>query len=420
MNIGLRGLTLASKFVLIFFLARFIEPAELGLYGLLAATVAYSVYLLGFDFYTFTTREILKMDRSEWGRVLKGQCALSLVLYGVFLPLLALLFVFELLPWTVAFWFFVLLILEHINQEIARLLVAVSEQLTASVVLFFRSGAWAVVVTVWMFADAGSRNLDYVLGAWTAGGIIGVLIGGYKLSRMKMSGWRSKVDWQWARKGLRVAVPLLVGTLALRAIFTLDRYWFELLMNRELLGAYVLFMGLVTALMSFLDAGVFAFKYPGLIAAFNRHDDAAFRHGMRTLLVQTVVLSVSFAVCAIVVIHPLLTWIDKPLYIVHQPIFYWLLGVTFLYAIGMVPHYGLYAQGHDRPIIRSHIAGVGIFVLTAWAIGMFSPYLAVPLGLIAAFFAILVWKSTAYYRVTAPSFRSLYGNTLFKTKQETD
>ena len=49
-NMALRGLTLASKFLLIFFLARFLEPAELGLYGLVVATIGYALYLLGLDF----------------------------------------------------------------------------------------------------------------------------------------------------------------------------------------------------------------------------------------------------------------------------------------------------------------------------------------------------------------------------------
>ena len=102
LNITLRGVTLGCRFLLIFFLARFLEPAQLGLYGLLTATIGYSLYLLGFDFYTFTTREILKRERHEWGGLLKDQGALSLVLYVIFIPLLSLIFVKGLLPWSLA------------------------------------------------------------------------------------------------------------------------------------------------------------------------------------------------------------------------------------------------------------------------------------------------------------------------------
>lgn len=407
-NIALRGMTLASKFLLIFFLARFLEPAELGLYGLLTATIGYALYLLGFDFYAFTTREILKRERSEWGGLLKDQGALSLVLYAVFLPLLSLVFIKGLLPWSLAGWFFVLLVLEHLTQELGRLLIAISEQLLASLVLFLRSGIWAVAVTALMFVEPGSRSLDFVMGAWTLGGLAALLLGLYRLRKLKIGGWHKKVDWRWIATGLKIAIPLLVATLAIRGVFTLDRYWFQALAGLEILGAYVLFMGVSNALMSFLDAGVFAFSYPGLISAHNRQDGTAFHQGMRKLLLQTLVLSSAFVAVALLAIGPLLSWLDKPLYLEQQGLFPWILLTTALYALGMVPHYALYAQGYDKPIIHSHIASLLVFIPATWLFSIHWPVLAVPLGLCTAFLLILLSKSWAFFRLTPEHYRSTH------------
>ena len=406
-NIALRGLTLASKFLLIFFLARFLEPAELGLYGLLAATIGYALYLLGFDFYTFTTREILKRDRCEWGGLLKDQGALSLVLYAIFLPLLSLIFFKGQLPWHVASWFFALLVLEHLTQELGRLLIAISEQLLASTVLFLRSGIWAVAVTVLMFFSPESRSLNFVLGAWTIGAFVALLLGIYRLNQLGIAGWHKEIDWKWIRKGLKVAIPLLIATLAIRGLFTLDRYWFGALAGLDILGAYVLFMGVCNALMSFLDAGVFAFIYPGLISAYNKQDSDAFRQGLRKMLIQTLLLTIIFVAVAIVLIAPLLSWLNKPLYLEHQDLFQWLLLATLLYAVGMVPHFALYAQGQDRPIIHSHIASLMCFIPTTWLLSTHWPYLAVPLGLCTTFALILIWKSWAYFVLTPTQYRLL-------------
>ncbi|WP_350648848.1 oligosaccharide flippase family protein [Pseudomonas sp. HY13-MNA-CIBAN-0226] len=404
-NIALRGVTLGSKFLLIFFLARFLEPAELGIYGLLSATISYALYLLGFDFYTFTTREILKCDRNEWGGLLKDQGALSLVLYAIFLPLLILVFLKGLLPWHVAGWFFALLVLEHLTQELGRLLIAISEQLMASAVLFLRSGIWAVAVTALMFVTPAARSLDVVMAAWTVGGILALLLGIYRLNHLGISGWHKEVDWNWIWKGLKIAIPLLLATLAIRAVFTLDRYWFGSLAGLDVLGAYILYIGICNALMSFLDAGVFAFIYPALISAHNKQDSAAFRQGIRKMLIQTLVLTVAFALIAIAVIDPLLNWLDKPLYLEHKNLFQWLLLATLLYAIGMVPHFALYAQGQDRPIIHSHIASLICFIPATWLASTHWPYLAVPLGMCATFALILFWKSWAYFALTPAKYR---------------
>ena len=404
-NIALRGITLASKFLLIFFLAKFLEPKELGLYGLLTVTISYALYLLGFDFYTYTTREILKRERSEWGGLIKDQGALSFVLYCIFLPLLSMIFIKGLLPWNVAGWFFVLLVLEHLTQEISRLLITISEQLLASLMLFMRSGIWAVIVTALMLFRADTRDLNMVLGAWTLGSLLALVLGVYRLKQLNISGWRKKIDWQWIGKGLKIAIPLLIATLALRGLFTVDRYWFADLANLETLGAYVLFMGISSALVSFLDAGVFAFIYPGLISAYHNKDSIEFRLKLRGLLVQTLIFSGVFAILALFIINPLLTWLDKPLYLEHKDLFPWTLLITLLYSIGMIPHYALYAQGLDRPIIHSHIASFLIFFPVTWLLSRYWPLQAVPAGLCIAFLLILLWKCLAFIRLSPAQYR---------------
>lgn len=404
-NIAIRGLTLVSKFLLIFFLARFLEPAELGIYGLLAATVGYSLYFLGFDFYTYSTRELLKRERHEWGALLKAQGALTLLLYVIFLPLLSLVFIKGMLPMKVVCWFFALLILEHLTQELGRLLIAVSDQLFASLVLFFRSGVWAVLITGLMFVEPDTRNLDMVFGAWSLGSMTALLLGIYRVKRMGLSGWRQDVDWSWIIKGLKVASALLIATLAIRGSFTLDRYWFQALAGLDALGAYVLFMGVCMALMSFLDAGVFAFIYPGLISAYQRRDPVGFHQGIRKLLLQTVGLCGIFSVVALVAIGPLLAWLGKPLYSDQRGLFVWILLATVFYAVSMIPHFGLYAQGRDKPIIHSHIASLIIFILATWIFAQAWPLLAVPLGLCVSFFVVLCWKSWSFFRLTPAPYR---------------
>ena len=404
-NIALRGITLASKFLLIFFLAKFLEPKELGLYGLLVVTVSYALYLLGLDFYTFTTREILKRERDEWGGLLKDQGALSVILYAIFLPLLSLIFVKGLLPWNIAGWFLVLLVLEHLTQEISRLLITISEQLLASVMLFLRSGIWAVIVTALMLMRSDTRDLNMVLGAWTLGSFSALLLGGYRLKQLNISGWNKSIDWQWIGKGLKIAIPLLVATLAIRGILTVDRYWFTELASLETLGAYVLFMGISTALLSFLDAGIFAFIYPEMISAHHKKDTTVFRIKLRALLLQTLIFSGAFAVFAMIIIDPLLNWLDKPLYLEHKDLFPWTLLITLLYSIGMIPHYALYAQGLDRPIIHSHIASLLIFFPVTWLLSRYWPLQAVPAGLCIAFLFILLWKCLAFLRLTPAQYR---------------
>lgn len=233
-NIALRGATLASKFLLVFFLARYLTAGELGLYGLLTATIAYALYLVGLDFYIYTTREIAKIGELRFGGLLKNQIAMTAALYAVFLPSLLTIFAMKLLPWQLAVWFFVLLVLEHINQEIGRLLIALSQQHAASLNLFLRSGSWPLAAILLMSLHPGFKSLNSVLLLWIIGDLLALTFSALKLRQLEIHGWQERIDWGWIATGIKVAIPFLLATLAIRGIFTFDRYWVKELSSLEI------------------------------------------------------------------------------------------------------------------------------------------------------------------------------------------
>ncbi|WP_448679755.1 lipopolysaccharide biosynthesis protein [Pseudomonas nicosulfuronedens] len=403
-NIALRSATLASKFLLVFFLARFLTAGELGLYGLLTAAIAYALYLVGLDFYIYTTREILKVENRRIGGLLKNQAAMTLALYAIMLPLLSLVFLKNLLPWNLAIWFFSLLILEHINQELGRLLIALSQQHAASLNLFLRGGSWPLAAILLMMSYPSLQNLKTVLFLWAIGDALAVALSIFKLHRLGICGWHERINLRWIFQGIKVAIPFLLATLAIRGIYTIDRYWLKALSNLEVVGAYVLFMGLSSALVSFLDAGVFSFLYPELIKSHNENNPARFRLLARNLLIQTLIFSSALALFATVLIEPALNLIGKPIYSNNNSLFYWTLASVLLYSFGMIPHYWLYAQGKDRPIIISHLLGCAVFLFSTWMLSSFYSYMAVPISLCVAFLSILIIKASACQSLTPSQY----------------
>ena len=395
-NTGLRGITLGARFIFIFFLAKYLDAASVGYYGLFTATVGFALYLVGLDFYTYSTREVLKAPNEKRGTLLKSQAALASGLYLMLLPLIWMLLQHAAWPAALVMWFFPILLLEHLNQELSRLLIALSEQITASVILFVRQATWALAIAALMTWQSTSRELPYVMAGWAMAGVAAALLGLWKLRRLQFGGWGGRVDWRWIRKGIMVSGAFLLATLALRGIQTIDRFWLETLTNIEFVGAYVLFFGVAATLLTFLDAGVFAFTYPELIKHHHLGQHEVARRKVRTMVLHTVVLSGGFGVISWSLLPYLLEWIGNPIYFRAVNIYPWVLLAMILNAFSMIPHYGLYAMGRDMPIISSHFVGLAAFVLSVWAVSHFSTTLAVPVGLSISFAVILVWKSVAY------------------------
>jgi O-antigen/teichoic acid export membrane protein len=395
-NIALRGLTLTSKFALVFFLAKLLEPDQLGLFGLLAATIGFALYVLGFEFYSYSTREILGAAPQRRLGFIRDQAAFHVVAYAVSLPLLLLVFWRGWLPWSYLPWLLALLVLEHIAQELNRILVAVSQQLVASMVLFLRSGAWCWVAVTAMWYVPSTRSIHFVLAAWTVGVAMACALAIDRVLRFDRTALAQSIDWGWIAAGLKVAAPLLLASLSVRAIFTIDRYWVESTASLGTLGAYVLFIGMASAVLSFLDAGVIDFLYPRLVVAAKAGDDDTFRKGMAALQRQIIVVTGSLCLACWLLSEPLLKWLGKPIYLEHLYVLKWLLLAVAIYAVGLIPHVGLYARGKDRALVLSQLAGFTVFLAAAIVGDHSQGLMGVARALCLAFSVMLLWKVVAY------------------------
>ncbi|MCE8027076.1 hypothetical protein HOP54_00025 [Halomonas daqingensis] len=399
-NVSIRGATLGSKFLLIFFLAYYLEPSQVGLYGLFVAAVSYSIYIVGLEFYIYSTRELIGKERDVWGGLLKSHCFLVLLLYLLALPLLYIFLSSGVIPKELLYWFFPILAFEHLAQEFNRLLIAASRQVVASVVLFLRSGAWCVFLVFSMYFYPAVRELEFVFIFWSVGVISAAVVSSIVVYRMRLGGWAEKVNWKWVKAGVLVSIPFLAASLSVRGVFTLDRFFLEHYADLNILGAYVFFIGIANALVSFLDAAVFVFIYPALIKNIKDGKHDLFANNMKKLLLQTVFFSVVFFAISVLVIDYIIDLIGRESYAENKYLFYLVLASVALFVLGFVPQYGLYAQGFDRPIILSSVFALFVFVLFSIFGQNVLSYWAVPVGAILGFFASLLWKVASYFRLT--------------------
>jgi len=227
LNVGLRGVSMGSRFLLIFALAKIFVPAELGLFGLMMAAVSFSVLVIGADYYTYSQRELLARPNEQWAFVIQHQIKAQLILYGFLLPVQVLVFIFGLMDWQYSLWFFALLVVEHIAQEMNRLLVAMHKQLLASLVLFVRLGAWVIIVIPLMYVMPQYQSLETLYTAWLIGGLLAILLG-FILIKHTVPHWAwVKTDYNWLKKGYKVGLMFLVATICFKGLLTFDRYAVE-------------------------------------------------------------------------------------------------------------------------------------------------------------------------------------------------
>lgn len=399
LNACLRGGVLVSRLALVVGLAKLVAPAELGLYGLFTVTVTYAMLVAGLDFYAYSQRELLFERRHSAAFILRHHAATCGFAYLVVLPAMSMVFAFGHLPFWMFPWFAVLLVTEHAAQEINRFLIVTRRPLTAGCLLFLRQGIWVWIMLALMWLEPTWRRLDVLFGCWLAGSILALIFGGV-LIHSKIE-WESEFQWNWAwvRKGLRTGAMFLLATLCLRGMLTFDRYIVESMAGLDLLGVYTLYVSIAMAVMNFIDASVFVFRFPILAAVLGKGQQDRYRLEWRrmwrdTILSLTLVILVAGLVGFIVV-----EAIETPVYRENIDILWWLLCAIGLYVLSMVPHYGLYAMRADRPILTAHISGFIGFIPVALGLSSYWPRLGVPIALVVVFAWLGLFKGSVYWRV---------------------
>ena len=388
-NLSIRALTLLGKFILLFYMAKFLSAEEVGIYGLIVVLVSYSLYAVGFDFYTFSTRELVLKEKKEWGSFLKSQSFLIFFAYITILPIILFLASYS-IPFKWLYFLGLLIIFEHLNQELMRLLIIDKKTVLANNLLFIRSGLWCYAIIGCMFFSLVQKRLDSILYAWISCDIAAFILSWILLRKGLIFEKGLKIKKDWLKKGLKICLPLLFSTLILRAITTTDRIWLEHLEGLEVIAAYSLFIGLTNALISFLETGVFSFIYPRMIQ--EKDNPREFRKLIKNMLFQSLGLTLVISLILVISFPYFLHWIGKDIYYTYKHIFYVVLFANILYCMGMVPHYVLYAKHKDMKIITSHVIGLGVFVLGTLAFIAGGVSVAVAYGLCCAFISILIIK----------------------------
>lgn len=369
-NLLIRGATLASRFVLVIFIAKFLSTEELGAYSLFAASITYALFFVGMDFYTFSSREILSVDKSLWFGIVKNQFVFYLLFYFIGFPLIYSLFYFGFLPKQFILWFYLILVAEHLAQESMRLLVVLDKAFLANISLFIRSGVWVYAAVVIMFFSDGLREVTTILDLWLVGSSLSILLVIPQLKRLhQISASSQKIDFSWMLQGIKVAIPLLIGTLALRSIYLVDRYSLSYFANLSAVGIYSFYSSFASALLAFVDAVVVMQIYPKIVSSVKNNDLNGLVYYKRKFVKSVSILSLILVVLLPVGVYLLLLWMNKSEYLEYIPLLALLMLSSIIYSYALLPHYELYAHNEDKKIITSSVlaAIVGVIIMPVGA-----------------------------------------------------
>lgn len=394
-NIVTRFLTLASKLMLAFFLAKYLSEREVGSYGLISAAVVYAISFVGFEFHVFSSREIVTADDEYKGFVVKNNMAAYLVFYLLSLPVLFSLFYFDFLPFEYLGIFFSLVVFEHLSLEIYRLLTALSRVMAASILLFIKSAGWLFFLVPLSLISGSYNNIESVLWFWMGGGVFSFVYGVYAIRDCFVFFGDASVDWRWIRKGVNRTFLFYLSSVFIVLMISSDRFIFEHLVGVEKLAPYVIYIGISNAVVSLVEAGVFVFFYPKLVSAVVGKNIMAFCFYYEDMKKQAVRVFVLIGLFAFFGGWLFLRLLGKESYVQSIDVFFVVVVAALVKVVSMVPQYGLTAIRRDNHIALINFLSVVIYFASVFFLSDFLNEFSVSAGFIFAYF--FQWKLKSYF-----------------------
>ena len=262
-SMSLRTLILAGKFVLGILIARYGSTSDLGIYGLMTAAISIGFTLVGLDFYVYSTREIAGAPPAVQACRIRDQFCFHLSTYPTALLACAVLFAIGFLPLSCLLWFYMILPLEHVAQELYRMLIALCKPTLANTALFIRSAGWIYIYAIALFLHRRPVSLQEIWRAWALGCLGGILLSLWSLRHLPWAQARTvAIDAFWIRRGLSTGLLFFAGTLAALAGSYVDRYVLNRYLGVEAVGIYTFFISISTAMANLIETGVVNFIFP--------------------------------------------------------------------------------------------------------------------------------------------------------------
>lgn len=350
-NLLLRALTVGLRFLFVFFIGKYVSLSLVGQYSLWTTTIALSVMVLGMDFYTYSTREILKKTKLEQWSLVRDHGVFLGVSYLVILPLMLLIFQFDVLDPALILWFYLVLVLEHLGTEIYRLFNTLERPLLANFLLFIRSAVWILLlVWAWYHDDFAVASISQILQYWSLGALISLVLGLYFLLQHYKGTALRKVDWAYLKTGLRAAIWLLLGTLSFKVIELSDRYMIEHYLGDEQLGVFSIFYQVTNLINVVVFTVVLTIYYPSLMKSVM--EKSVVHKGVGSKMMrQSLAIIFGLGILIVLMMPLLIEYMQRPQLMDEFVILYPMLGAVLALNVYLIYRFYLNAWNMDKTLL---------------------------------------------------------------------
>lgn len=348
-NLGLRLLSMGAKFLLVAGLGKYVGIEALGEYALFSTSIIIFIYLIGLDFYTFSSREILAIeDGNKRIEMIKNQFIFHCISYLIAFPVVFVFFLWGIIPDKYIAIFCMILVFEHISQEFYRLFITLSHPVVANMVLLLRAGIWCYVLLLgWLFQFDFAFYIENIYLLWFFGAFVAFLISLFFLNnKFPFSKLSKQIDWGWILLGVKKSFPFFIATLGIKIMEFSNRYFIDYFMDKSDVGIFVFYSNISSAIQTIVYTLVVIIYFPKMVSELQA-DKYTSSTIVKEFAKEIIIYTMVAIVFTVLIIDNVLGYVGKAQLVEYKYILWILLINSLVINLSLIPHYALFAYHKD-------------------------------------------------------------------------
>jgi O-antigen/teichoic acid export membrane protein len=390
----LRVLSIISRFVLVLILLNKLSLYEFGQFGLITVSATYLIYLFGFEFHNYTSKELLKHKIQKWGFIFINRIYFSIITFSILLFLLIFLNKYFLINLNNIYLIFFIIFFEHILTESNRVFYIKGDYITYVWLDFLRKSLLPIIILAIYLVDY-KINLDLILNVWFFSLMFSFITSFYFLNKIKFK--ISKKDYfiniKFLIKGVKKSTFLLISLLIGNLVFIVDRYFLNFLYDEIILSSYIFFIAISLLPLSITDSAVIT-RYFRVLLLNSKKNIIKFKLNFLEALKVTIFIILSFDILCFFTIEKLIVITGKEILLDNMYIFYFLIIIGNVICINKLFDLCLYSLGKNFNILKSNILLVVSFLITMMLTSIYNNVISVFLyGFLFSALISLIYKT---------------------------
>ena len=363
----LRGLTLLSRVIFLFFIARNMTVIEVGFYGFIAALIFATVFLVGFEYGNYSSRHIIKCQTflCKQDTVVK-LTIFGLIMFCIFAPLMYMAtFSFgdfssyqSIIDYNVVVYFLVIAYCESYIAEHKKILISLRYPVYSGIIDFVKSGIWAYLLIILVTFEWFELNIRSILLIWALFVLIGVILLAIKLKK-----YYSKVIFfsmpsiNIYKNQIYSSFPFFLSGLFLVLIELSGRISLQMAGLHIQAGVYTFYAGFIFAVPLFVWSSSVALDHSKIIESHESGEIIKSDSLVIVMLKRSIMICFSLIIFLYFAFDLLIKMTEKEEYSSHINQFHLFLLVPILHVIDTHLYYMLYTRHLDKLIAISALTG---------------------------------------------------------------